>query len=239
MNDFRLKIENIQSKEKSTNSLLAAHLAMIAGEPKESHAIEEAEVEQARYLKWPHLNLVKPQQRQRFWNRNYIFGSMVALAAAIALMVFVQPRSDDASIKGSTKIFVLWEHEGETKILNDYKSLTANDRINIEIIAGEPLIAFMGVFNRYGNGLSELHSIELNALRLASGVRAHFDTAIELTTENDGEELLVVACQRDAFRQKFPNTTEFAKIFYKMKPDASLMATIAKICQTQFVRLRD
>lgn len=228
-----------QEKESASNSLLSAHLGMISGETNDDYKAEKVEVDEVRNLKWSQLNLIKPQNAPRNTNLRYLFTSVMALAATVAVVMSIQPKTDDVSIKGSSKFFVVVERKGETKVMTGPLALVAGDRVNVEVASGEPLIAFIGVFDRKGNSLSTLADVELNLMRTKPGAKAHFERAIELTTENDGEQIVVAACNSKHFEQRFPNVSSFVKLFFTKKPDASLITSVSELCQIQTVQLRE
>lgn len=212
-------------------SLLQAHLGLLHGE-KSLHLEEEREIAALQDMAWPELNL----KRSSRWMTAPLF----LLAASIAMIVVRLPEPQSGlTIKGTTKIFAVLEKEGKSTLMSKGQRLETGDRMNIEIIAGEALKAFMGVFNRQGVLLSATSDILANSLDIAAGKRGYFQTALELTKENDGEQVLIVTCQSEAWSKHFKIPETFTKVYFNSLPSLERATDKTSICESDVIKLRD
>lgn len=212
-------------------SLLQAHLGLLHGETR-LHREEEAEIAALQNIAWPDLPLKKPSR--------WIAAPLFLLAASIAMIVGRLPEQQSAvAIKGVTKIFAVVERGGKSKLMSKGERLESADRMNVEIIAGEHVKAFMGVFNRQGVLLSSTSDILANSLDIVAGKKGYFQTAIELTKENDGERVLVVTCLSDAWTKHFATPDLFTAEYFKILPLNSKVVDRGDGCQSEVIVLRD
>lgn len=125
------------------------------------------------------------------------------LALAAALLTFLLVRDDllphplsDATIraKGDSKVWVYWERGGTVSPWTPETRLANGDRVRVELLAGEDVLAWLAVVDRTGQLLGEPNAWQ--PLSLASGEQAAFPGSVKLVGQDDGETLEVWTCPR-------------------------------------------
>ena len=97
----------------------------------------------------------------------------------------------------------------------------------------------MGVFNRRGELLTPTSDLLANSLDILAGNKGYFRTAIELTKENDGEQVLIVTCSSEAWSRRFANAQAFAELYFRALPLNAKANEMADVCQSEQWKLRD
>lgn len=197
--EFDKKI--LPSEQRGLN-LLETHLRLL-DIPNDHDNPEWHVVEGFRQSARRELKLATPTPSHLKRHRAWLAGA-AAIAAGIAVMIFpmkYKTANDELAYKGNAKVFVIIETALGISIWDGKSPLTTGTKINAEILATQDAVAFAAVYDRSNRLLTSKSSILNSRLQLTAGVRAHFDHAFELTSQNDGEQLAIVICDKAALER--------------------------------------
>lgn len=182
-------------------------------------------------------------ERLRYWiltgRRSwFVGGGLVAATCLVAIVVYLQRPVEDLMVKGLTKVFVIIERQGETLLWQEQEQLTSGTRVNAEVLSDEPSIAFLGVYGKTGQLLSDTNQMAANALNLTVGQREPFRRGFELTGENEGETLVVVVCSSGDFAKQYPDPKAFVEKHMRRMPASDDFDKLGLPCGFKAFRLR-
>ena len=235
------------------DSLLQLHLDLIEGRgntsSEEALRVESIKARPFRPLTLPEqtttgtwewiLSIIAPK-----WSLKTSLAGMALIAVCLAAILLYRTTSkdeefySDLTIKGTTKIFVIVEKDGERNLWKESELLSSGSRINAEILPTTTSIGFLGVYDAKGHLLSDSSHMSGNALHVETGKREHFKHGFELVGQNEGETLAVIVCEEPYFNQNFPEAKVFVEKFLTELPRTENFDTLKIPCGVKTFRLR-
>jgi hypothetical protein len=176
-------------------SLFEQHLRLMSGD---GAVHDQEEAARVAAMKLPELRL---DARRR--DSTKLIVSALALAACLAFML-LRPERPGVVEKGGTRVNLIWRRGEATLPWHEGSEARDGDRFSAEVVADRPLAAFLGVYDRTGQLLSDPQQMLLNHLELAPGERAGFSSGFELTAADEGEEAAVFTCELATFKGAEP-----------------------------------
>lgn len=175
-------------------SLLKQQMTILGLEPGDAQAAD-SERQRIERIDLEPLTL-SGHQRPRLTAKPWM-----SLAAMIALVIFgirllpLLGDGDTLRIKGSSKVWVYWERDGEVLPWSEGVSLHNGDRVRAEVLAGEDATAYLAVVAGDGKLLSDPAKVLDGALKLVAGEKKTFPGSFKLVGADEKEKLMVVVCQ--------------------------------------------
>ena len=149
----------------------------------------------------PDLKL--PNRQTKGLARTWQYSSLLAIAAATLLVVYMHPKwtSDRPALtpKGSFATIIHLEENGKIRIWNRETPVRAGTRVKIEVRATADSAFFLAVDSTAGSQLDPNHVWETR-LELEGGSNGFLPTVLELDDVNQHEVLEVIRCPSPLIR---------------------------------------
>lgn len=141
-------------------------------------------------------------------------GIAIAMAAAIAVFVFVPKEDPGFRVKGAGQMRVFVETAGVVTEWDRQSKLSDGSRLRVEFKGLEDVTGVVGVVDRNFNDLFSAEAIWDKKVLLNAGDVKLSTGSIELTGEDEGEILIAVICPVAKFPQEL---TSFRKFWIDVK----------------------
>jgi hypothetical protein len=101
--------------------------------------------------------------------------------------------------------------------------LANGDKINAEVLATQPAVAFFGVYDRSGKLLLNSQQFLGSSMDLAAGERSEFARSFELIGRNEGEQAVVFVCRHNGIAGRREQAFyEQVRILKDMRPNTEV-----------------
>jgi hypothetical protein len=226
------------------NSRLAKHLQILDLEGGEFSELElKSERTGIESMRPPALRLDEVEtlrvstSRGGFRRMSWLGAASAALAAMIALVVFMPEKDDGYRVKGAGQVNIYAEVAGNVSIWNRSSELQNGTRLRVEFKALENITGLVGVVDRNGIDLFPPQSVWENKITVTRGEVAYSSGSVELTGENEGEILIAVSCPAGMLPTE-PGFVEFwGKIKSRIRDNSVAVQNISG-CSVERIPLR-
>jgi hypothetical protein len=161
-------------------------------------AASAAEAARMSSLHLPALELPERAGRRtsRAWRHALAMAAMLALvAASVPLLRYLKTSPDDGiRARGASRATLYWERAGVVAPWTPGTALTSGDRVRVELLAGERLIAFLGIFDGQHRAMLAPAAVAAGGMILEVGEQAAFPGALQLDEVNEHEQLVLWLC---------------------------------------------
>jgi hypothetical protein len=180
-------------------SLFSKHVALITTPPSSWTPEQKAEWESIQKLDLPPLKLTRPEKKHSLWekfktNWQYTFSALAVTSLALMIIPGLRNTEDTLTAKGSAQISVYWERDSRISPLTSDSDLKDGDKIGAKVITSEDSIAYWTITDKNLKVLDSIEEIKNSQLDLLAGISQDFKTSFQLTSPNQGENLIVIIC---------------------------------------------
>jgi hypothetical protein len=159
----------------------------------------------------------------------------VLAAVVIAIILYKNPSAPEGSfpLKGGASVAILVEQGGKSSPWTTGMPLAEGAKVQVEMYAAKPSVAFWGLTAKGGRLLSDPSTVLAQRLEFAGGETKPFPSSLDLTGPSESETLVIAVCPAGYVQLDAPETPELlAKLLLFYSTD-----TLSE-CHTQRFTLR-